>query len=464
MKKILVSIFLITLLYLVGCTKLNNNLIKLQVETVQVDYYLYEEKCDEYGIQFNQAFYAIDNYDDYLKIYSSITKKDIEPLDKEGGENLFKDIVILCYARIVSYSEKFIPVEYGYDQDENEIVYDSIYKPFGNIGFTSVVVAFCFDFVTVPKNIYYNIVGKNSENSYKAEVTGSTDSLMEQIPNYIEAGSKVEIKAHPVTDITLHVFVNGEEIKMSHFDSDYWGYEFIMPNEDITIHLTYDRFYGKNDYTFSDLYYWVDNLDNVDKVAIYNQNDINVGFSEKYYITDQDVINQMLKILDQPLEKYDQVSYDLILDVPEIQLIEFRITIIYYVGEQSYSLNFINNDLYWNDFSTSQMFRFKDSSYYVPNAFLNCDLKTYKFEYDGLSSDIKKISDDSFIERFFNINSIEFIEYSDELQNINPIYYVDSRYGKIELINENIFKLNDEYYQIILGSEYWAYNYCQLGN
>ena len=140
---------------------------------------------------------------------------------------------------------------------------------------------------------------------FKVEVTGSTDSLMEQIPTLIKAGSKFEIKAHPVTDITLHVFINGEEVKMSHFDSDYWGYEFIMPEENITIHLTYDQFYGKDDYTFSDLYYWVDDLDNVDKVAIYSKAYTYERFSEIYYLTNQSDINRMLDILKQHLEQHN---------------------------------------------------------------------------------------------------------------------------------------------------------------
>ena len=298
---------------------------------------------------------------------------------------------------------------------------------------------------------------------FKVEVTGSTDSLMEQIPTLIKAGSKFEIKAHPVTDITLHVFINGEEVAMSHFDSDYWGYEFIMPEENIKIYLTYDQFYGKDDYTFSDLYYWVDNLENVDKVAIYNQDYSYKNFSEIYYLTKQSDINRMLDILKQPLEKYGLTEFY----PPQednIEAMEFNTTIIYYVGEHSYGLNFTNNMLYWNDFSSSQIFKFKDDNYVVPNTALEYNLKTYKFEYDGLSSDVKKIDDDSFVERFFNINSIEFIEHDGGIPGVNPIYYIDSRYGKIELITSNIFRLNEKYYKVIEGTDYWAYNYCQLGN
>ena len=305
--------------------------------------------------------------------------------------------------------------------------------------------------------------GSDLIDMYIVTVTGSTDSLIEQIPELIQAGSKIEIKAHPVTDITLHVFINGEEVMMSHFDSDYWGYEFIMPKENITIYLTYDQFYGKNDYTFSDLYYWVDELENVDKVAIYNKDYTYQSFSEIYYLTKQSDINRMLDILEQPLEKYESNEFDKP-EYNDIIPIEFNTTIIYYAGEHYYELNFRNNLLHWNDFSTSQLFKFKDPNYLVPNSALEYESKTYKFEYDGLSSDIRKISDDSFVDRFFNINEIEFIEHNGGIPGVNPIYYVDSRYGKIELIDAHIFKLNNKYYKIVEGSDYWAYNNSKLSN
>ena len=98
------------------------------------------------------------------------------------------------------------------------------------------------------------LVGCNGVgNYYGVKVTGDKDSLMQPIMPFYQSGTVVEIKAHPVTDVSLHVFVNGKEIPMSHYDSDYWGFEFVMPEENVTIHLTYDQFYGKDNYEFNDL-------------------------------------------------------------------------------------------------------------------------------------------------------------------------------------------------------------------
>lgn len=303
------------------------------------------------------------------------------------------------------------------------------------------------------------------DKDFKVEVTGSTDSLMEPIKSSYKAGAKVEIKAYPVTDVGLYVFIDNEQVPMSHYDSDYWGYEFIMPEKDITIHLTYDQFYGKDEYTFKDLYNWVDELDNVDKVAIYNKNFTFESFSEIYYITDALGISYMLDILNQPLKKYDLIESDRPQDDDlDIIPIEFHTTIIYYVGEQCYELNFTNNMLYWNDFSLLQRFKFKDANYLVPNTSLEYALKTYKFEYNGFSSDIREYGDESVCIRYAQIDSVEFVPYNGPLLDAEPTYYIDSRYGEIKLHTETIFELNDQYYEIISGVDYWAYKYLQLGN
>lgn len=158
MKKILVSMLLLIFgLCLVGCEESQDDSINLDVETFEVEQTEYEYICEKYNIEFNQLYYVINNYDAYLQLYPLVSGKDIEPLDKEGGEQMFKDKVIICFPRVVSYSINFIPVKYGYDENENEIVCVNTYKPSDDVEFPCVVLAYCFDFVEVPKDIYNKI-------------------------------------------------------------------------------------------------------------------------------------------------------------------------------------------------------------------------------------------------------------------------------------------------------------------
>ena len=168
MKKIFISMFLLLFgLCLVGCEQGNDNLINLQVETFEVGQTKYEYICEKYNIKFNKLYYVIDNYETYLDIYPSVSGKDIEPLDKEGGEQMFKDKVLICYPRVVSYSINFIPVEYGYDEDKNKIVCTSVYNPSDDVDFPCVVITYCFDIVEVPKDIYNKILKDCGDGNHK---------------------------------------------------------------------------------------------------------------------------------------------------------------------------------------------------------------------------------------------------------------------------------------------------------
>ena len=156
MKKILVSIFLLVFgLCLVGCEQNQDKSINLIVETFEVEESIYEYICKKYNIEFKQLYYVIDKYETYLQLYSSVSRKDIEPLDKESGEQMFKDKVIICYPRIVSGSRDFIPVEYKYYESTNKVEFNWINIKDGS--YPCVEVAYCFDMVEVPKVIYNKI-------------------------------------------------------------------------------------------------------------------------------------------------------------------------------------------------------------------------------------------------------------------------------------------------------------------
>lgn len=129
--------------------------ITLPTETFEVEKNEYGYICKEYNLEFNYLYYVIDNYDSYLQIYSLISGKEIESLDKEGGKQMFKDKVIICYPRIVSASRDFIPVEYKYYESTNKVEFNLVNINDGP--YYDVVIAYCFDLVEVPKYIYNKI-------------------------------------------------------------------------------------------------------------------------------------------------------------------------------------------------------------------------------------------------------------------------------------------------------------------
>lgn len=302
------------------------------------------------------------------------------------------------------------------------------------------------------------LVGCNGVgNYYGVKVTGDKDSLMQPIMPFYQSGTVVEIKAHPVTDVSLHVFVNGKEIPMSHYDSDYWGFEFVMPEENVTIHLTYDQFYGKDNYEFNDLNSLGFMRNEVLKVSVKTTNyQEKYSFIETRYSSRQSDIDIFKAITQENLMKADN-------SIASNAIYGYEYAFFYNTesqGERIDVLEFNDSFFTWNDFSSWQAFKFEDENYVLPTI-EDPDLITYSFKYDGRSSDIKRYDDESFSIDYFSIGSVEFIPYEGEPIEANSPYYLDSGYGKINLLNSTVFELNGEYYEIISGAENWAYKHCK---
>ena len=56
-------------------------------------------------------------------------------------------------------------------------------------------------------------------------------------PQSARGGERVEIKTVIIYDADIEVYVDGIKTERSHYDSDYWGYEFVMPNHDVSVEI-----------------------------------------------------------------------------------------------------------------------------------------------------------------------------------------------------------------------------------
>lgn len=73
---------------------------------------------------------------------------------------------------------------------------------------------------------------------------GSAAADFTSTPSKARAGDTVELRTEILYDADIHVYVDGQEIGKTHYDSDYWGYSFIMPDHDV---LVTARFYTKGE-------------------------------------------------------------------------------------------------------------------------------------------------------------------------------------------------------------------------
>lgn len=55
------------------------------------------------------------------------------------------------------------------------------------------------------------------------------------VPKQARTGETVEIRSHVLYDADIEIYVDGEMIRKSHYDSDYWAWTFVMPDRDVKV-------------------------------------------------------------------------------------------------------------------------------------------------------------------------------------------------------------------------------------
>lgn len=286
----------------------------------------------------------------------------------------------------------------------------------------------------------------NSSHYYKVKVEGNVDELMNPLNSEYKSGTKVEIKLYPVTDASRWVFVNGERIKNTHFDSDYWGYEFIMPSEDVIIYITHDRFYGQNEYTFDELFYWKEllNIDNVTKVRV-ETGAIGVApgsLVDIEYSEDETDIAILLDLLNQKLVKTND---------PKIDGGSY-VKYTYYVENCEYELRITNQFVLYTSLSTYQYFSFEDKDYRLPKLsqpYLQC----HSFLASEIDSEVYD-NNHFLVGKYAYLPYLEFIEEDSEFMNVQASYYIEAGFGNVYVKTPKIFVYNDKQYKIMNEYEF----------
>ncbi len=307
----------------------------------------------------------------------------------------------------------------------------------------------------------------NNADVYRVTVTGATEHLGNIVLPFYKAGDTVEIKLPKIDDAELGVYVNNKKLSGVEYDSDYNLFEFVMPHEDVTVHLTFDSFYGRVNYTFDDLLYWVEYFEtgigevpiNGVSLTIDNFSD-ETSFIEKRYSEKQEDIDSFTAIANQPLIKVDDS------DIGETSCYS---TYTFYCNDNPYTGDWVGEMMFEDNFfshlynltSFPQPFRFENSDYVLPTID-DPDYVTYSFRREPRVIYVEKYNDDSFSERYDYMTYVEFIPYEGSELDIEPEFYFDTKCGRVNLLNSTVFELNGEYYEIVSGESSWAYNKFRL--
>ena len=70
---------------------------------------------------------------------------------------------------------------------------------------------------------------------YTVNVTEGAEYVINDMRKGAYSGTIIEINTSVICDADIRITANGTEIPMTHYDSDYWGYYFVMPEDNVEV-------------------------------------------------------------------------------------------------------------------------------------------------------------------------------------------------------------------------------------
>ena len=295
--------------------------------------------------------------------------------------------------------------------------------------------------------------GCNAGDYYTVTVTGEHVTLVKPLKSKYNAGETVDIELYKMDDAFTYAYLDGKKLGAREAENGkHWLYSFVMPEHDVTLHLTGDEFYGQDEIDFRSAFF-ISILDRVDSVSITRtQVGSKDSFVEHIYSTKPEDIAAFKAMTEEKLVKLDDYS------VPTPHLKE-----LYTFSSGDYYDDIILRDGHPTksyDQGPAYIFAFKNEAYTAPTI-EDPDLVTYSFADNRNEFTLKKHGDESFSMQYGAFYIPEFVLCDEAPTDITPEYYLDGDYGRINLISPTLFELGGRYYEIVKNAEDWVYNYIQ---
>ena len=194
-------------------------------------------------------------------VFDKIEESPVAKMELPDGSAFFVDGEISLLRTFAGLRLVESPLEPA--DTEEEWLYRIIYNPGERVkGSDEIIVSFHKDYVQINSEYYlpesgvsYSSILEWARGKYEYFISNNEDftiryELGDAAKDFIStplratAGDTVEIRVEVLFDADIHVYVDGQEIGKTHYDSDYWGYSFIMPDKDV---LVTARFYTKDE-------------------------------------------------------------------------------------------------------------------------------------------------------------------------------------------------------------------------
>lgn len=310
-----------------------------------------------------------------------------------------------------------------------------------------VVIIFFFMMIFTISSCEFNSYSKNpKEGFYELIVTSEVKDMITLPKNgYYKAGTTLKLKTLFRTDVSLYLYLNNEQIRFK-VEDEMFVCSFEMPQMDSTIHITMNEFYGKDDYTFRELFYWVDylNEENVIKIreksgyyGVSPENFTNISYTENH----EDIKN-ILTIFNQPLK---------IVEDEQVTGGWYKKYRFYRNDGLSYELDISNGIIVLQYFNAAYHFKFDNTDFKFP------EMKNKSNEYYSFNSNYEagKIYSYSYLKELSRtFSGLDLIEFKlSEFEIIEEAKYcIKYSFGDIDVIDAKTFLFDGKYY--IVGEEF----------
>ena len=273
----------------------------------------------------------------------------------------------------------------------------------------------------------------NNDIGYACDVTitGEIDSLIENVSGVYTAGTTLEIYSHPLMDVDLAMYVNGEFYQIQDtikIDGEYrWRYSLVLPAEDIVIEFKTVGIEYSDVKTILN----IPNLTLDDIVEVrYERGYIGVApgsLTNIAYSTDMEDRSSVLSLLEMIVYKENgnkwQVSGG---------------------GYVLYSI-FTNNERYdieiSNDYISINQKHYKFIGEYISFEYPSSQAHSYITYLDDFDA---YTMDDVNIGNFTGLSKFEFIDYPyDTLPENENLGYLETEIGRLYILADDIFYIKD---------------------
>ena len=198
----------------------------------------------------------------------------------------------------------------------------------------------------------------SQKDKYFLSVLGDDATHVLPKESYYEIDSKIEFKVANTYDVTFYAYLNDTKLSSVSQDKSYTYYEFLMPNKDSKLVITGNKYYLDKPYSFSEIFYWVSNI-NVNNIK---EIQIEQGISGVNPDSEEIVTTSSIDIRD--------IEYNInILNTEKLYKTDNRIRpgsayqkVSFILDNLTYTLEIYDGCVLWRDFANYQYFRFENET------------------------------------------------------------------------------------------------------